>query len=83
MSPARRAPARPAPALVIWGEEDEVTPRPHSQQIADTIPGARLETIPGAGHIANLDRPEAFNRLLADFLDAQPGGSDEGIAPWT
>ena len=62
-----------APALVIWGEDDEVTPLAHAQQIADTVPGARLETIPGAGHIANLDRPEAFNRLLADFLDAQPG----------
>ena len=62
-----------APALVIWGEDDEVTPLPHSQQIAETVPGARLETIPGAGHIANLDRPEAFNRLLAEFLDAQPG----------
>ena len=59
------------PSLVIWGEEDEVTPLEHSRQIADTIPGARLETIPGAGHIANLDKPEAFNRLIADFLDAQ------------
>lgn len=62
-----------APSLVIWGEEDEVTPLPHSRQIADTIPGARLETIPGAGHIANLDKPEAFNRLVGDFLDALPG----------
>ena len=62
-----------APALVIWGEEDEVTPLAHSRQIADTVPDARLETIPGAGHIANLDKPEAFNRLLAGFLDGQPG----------
>ena len=62
-----------APALAIWGEKDDVTPLPHSQQIADLIPGARLETIPGAAHISNLDRPEAFNRLLADFLDAQAG----------
>ena len=61
-----------APALVIWGEEDEVTPLAHSRQIAEAIPGARLETVPGAGHIANLDRPAAFNRLLAGFLDAQP-----------
>ncbi len=61
-----------APALVIWGEEDDVTPLPHSRQIAQGIPGARLETIPGAAHIANLDQPEAFNRLLAGFLDAQP-----------
>ena len=62
-----------APALVIWGEEDDVTPLAHSQQIADLIPGARLETVPGAAHISNLDRPEAFNRLLADFLDGQAG----------
>ena len=69
----REAAAIRAPALVIWGEEDDVTPLPHSQQIAEIIPGARLETIPGAAHISNLDRPEAFNRLLADFLDAQAG----------
>ncbi len=62
-----------APALVIWGAEDDVTPLPHSRQIADGIPGARLETVPGAAHIANLDRPETFNCLLAGFLDAQPG----------
>lgn len=62
-----------APSLVIWGEEDDVTPLPHAQQIADLIPGARLETIPGAAHISNLDKPEAFNRLLADFLDARAG----------
>lgn len=62
-----------APALVIWGEHDDVTPLVHSQQIADGIPGARLETIADAAHIANLDQPEAFNRLLAEFLDQQPG----------
>ena len=62
-----------APALVIWGEEDDVTPLAHSRQVAEGIPGARLETIPGAAHIANLDQPEAFDRLLAGFLDARPG----------
>ena len=61
-----------APALVIWGELDDVTPLSHSRQIADGIPGARLETIQEAAHIANLDQPDAFNRLLGEFLDAQP-----------
>ena len=69
----REAAAIRAPSLAIWGEQDEVTPLAHSQQIADTIPGARLETIPGAGHISNLDKPEAFNRLVGDFLDAKAG----------
>lgn len=61
-----------APTLVVFGEEDEVTPRHHSQQIADGIPGAVLETIADAGHIANIDQPAAFNRLVSEFLDAQP-----------
>jgi pimeloyl-ACP methyl ester carboxylesterase len=60
------------PTLVLWGENDEVTPFEHSRQIADGIPGAVLKTIPDAGHIANIDQPEAFNRHLAEFLDAQP-----------
>lgn len=62
-----------APALVIWGDHDDVTPLVHSQQIADGIPGAILKTIADAAHISNLDQPEAFNRLLAEFLDQQPG----------
>jgi pimeloyl-ACP methyl ester carboxylesterase len=32
------------------------------------IPGARLEIIPDAGHAANMDQPEAFNRVLLEFL---------------
>ena len=40
-------------------------------RMADKIPGARFATIAGAGHIANLERPEAFNAALADFLVAQ------------
>jgi pimeloyl-ACP methyl ester carboxylesterase len=60
------------PTLVLWGENDEVTPFEHSRQIADGIPGAVLKTVPDAGHIANIDQPEAFNRHLAEFLDNQP-----------
>ena len=61
-----------APTLVIFGDNDEVTPRHHSQAIVDGIPGAVLKTIPDAGHIANIDQPTVFNRLLTEFLDAQP-----------
>jgi pimeloyl-ACP methyl ester carboxylesterase len=60
------------PTLVLWGERDEVTPIEHSRQIANGIPGAVLKTIPDAGHIANIDQPEAFNRHLGEFLDSQP-----------
>jgi len=42
--------------------------------MAKKIHGARLETITGAGHSSNLDQPEAFNRVLLDFLDSLPSG---------
>jgi len=61
-----------APSLVILGDRDEVTPLSHSRAIADGIPGARLEIVAEAGHLANIDRPDAVNALLAAFLDAQP-----------
>ncbi len=38
--------------------------------MAAKIPGARLEVIPNAGHAANLDNPEAVNRVLREFLDS-------------
>jgi pimeloyl-ACP methyl ester carboxylesterase len=40
--------------------------------MAKKIPGARLEVIAGAGHASNLDQPEAFNRVLLDFLGSLP-----------
>jgi pimeloyl-ACP methyl ester carboxylesterase len=40
--------------------------------MAKKIPGARLEVIRDAGHSSNLDQPEAFNRVLLDFLDGLP-----------
>jgi pimeloyl-ACP methyl ester carboxylesterase len=40
--------------------------------MAGKIPGARLEVIKGAGHSSNLDQPEAFDRVLGDFLGSLP-----------
>lgn len=59
-----------APTLVIVGEEDRVTPPPLSEELARSIPGARLARIPKAGHISNMERPQEFNRRLSDFLDS-------------
>ena len=38
------------------------------ERMAAKIPGARFVTIPGAGHLANLEQPAAFNRVLEEFL---------------
>jgi 3-oxoadipate enol-lactonase len=62
------------PTLVLVGEHDRETPRAYSEHLADGIPGARLETIDGAGHISNLERPAAFDRALLGFLLTPPRG---------
>lgn len=56
------------PTLVVCGAEDELTPVSESESIQRAIAGARLELIPKAGHLANLENPEAFNQALLRFL---------------
>jgi 3-oxoadipate enol-lactonase len=60
------------PVLVAYGEHDSVAPRALSEEIASHIAGAELAMVSGAGHVANADEPEAFNRLVRAFL--QRGG---------
>ena len=56
------------PALVVVGAND--TPFiAASDYMAAKIPGAKKVVIPGAGHAANIDQPEAFNRAVVEFLD--------------
>jgi pimeloyl-ACP methyl ester carboxylesterase len=57
------------PTLVIVGEEDTVTPPSASEFLVRHITGAALVKIPGAGHLTNLEKPEAFNSALGSFLD--------------
>lgn len=63
-----RAASIRVPTLVLVGELDPVTPPALSEDLARLVPRARLETIAGASHIANLDRPEEFNRLVDEFI---------------
>ncbi len=56
------------PVLVTYGERDTIAPRELSEAIAAGIPGARLRELPGAGHVANADAPEAFNTMLREFF---------------
>lgn len=56
------------PTLVVGGEEDPLTPPSTMRDLADRIPGARLALIPEAGHVVNLENPDAFDRELAEFL---------------
>ncbi len=60
------------PALVIWGELDEVTTREDAESLAQRIPGAQFEVISKAGHLSNLEQPEAFSAAVRRFLSALP-----------
>jgi 3-oxoadipate enol-lactonase len=50
------------------GENDWANGR-LSRKLADQLPNAELEVVPGAGHVANLDAPDAFTEALRRFLD--------------
>lgn len=56
------------PTLVIVGEEDTLTPVPESERMAGAIKGSKLVKIPAAGHLSNLEQPDAFNHALSAFL---------------
>ncbi|MBV8496833.1 MAG: alpha/beta fold hydrolase [Gammaproteobacteria bacterium] len=56
------------PTLVLVGADDEVTPPARAAEIADGIPGARLVTVPGSGHLSTLEQPEAVTRALREWL---------------
>ena len=57
------------PVLVLVGRDDVITPLPKARAMAELVPGAELVEIPDAGHLANLEKPEAFNAALGRFLD--------------
>ncbi len=56
------------PTLLIAGGADTTAPAAVMERMAAKIPGARFVTLPGAGHLANLEQPAAFNRVLEEFL---------------
>lgn len=56
------------PVLLLWGEEDVLTPRVAGERIRDTIPGATLELIAGVGHMPHIEAAEVFGFQLLRFL---------------
>ncbi|MDH5639751.1 MAG: alpha/beta hydrolase, partial [Nitrospira sp.] len=65
------------PTHIIVGELDQATPPSEAKLMADRIRGSRLTLIPNAAHLANLEQPEAFNRIMQDFasdLAREPAG---------
>jgi 3-oxoadipate enol-lactonase len=70
-----RVAAITVPSLVLVGDEDTITPPALSRALADLVgtatgkgPLAMLISIPGAGHLANLEQPAAFNQAVDQFI---------------
>jgi 3-oxoadipate enol-lactonase len=59
-----------APTLCLVGELDTETPVAYSQAIVDLVPGAKLQVVPGAGHLLNVEAPEVVNAAIADHIAA-------------
>ncbi len=56
------------PTLVVVGDEDQLTPRDCAVEMAENIPGARLEVVADCGHMSTMERPDKVTALLRDWL---------------
>lgn len=70
----RDLPKLRARLLLITGERDEAVSPEDSGRVASMVPGARIDRLPGLGHLAHEEDPETVALRILDFLDA---GSDE------
>jgi pimeloyl-ACP methyl ester carboxylesterase len=57
-----------APTLLVWGERDPLVPLEYAHQLLGRLRHADLVVIPAASHNVMLDRPDAFNRVVLEFL---------------
>lgn len=60
------------PTLLMAGELDDQAPPKGMQRMADRMPDARLQQLQNTKHMANLEVPLEFNRIISDFLDSIP-----------
>jgi len=60
------------PTLVVVGAEDTLTPPAEAEKMAAGVKGSRLVQIAGAGHLPNVEAPDALNKALLEFLGSVP-----------
>lgn len=56
------------PTLLLWGDRDEIAPLRNGRMLAANLTNARLEVLPGSGHVPMDDAPSLFNKQLRAFL---------------
>jgi pimeloyl-ACP methyl ester carboxylesterase len=56
-----------APTLVLWGDQDRVVAPAYGEKLAGAIPGARFQTVAGAGHYPQIEQTEAVAAAIEEF----------------
>jgi pimeloyl-ACP methyl ester carboxylesterase len=56
------------PSLVVWGRQDRIVPLECGERYAKALPRARLEIVEGAGHLVEMEQPDALASLVTRFL---------------
>lgn len=65
-----RLPEITAPTLLLWGDQDQITPPSAARTLAAALPDARLVLLPDCGHAPMIERPDAFVAATAAFVRA-------------
>jgi pimeloyl-ACP methyl ester carboxylesterase len=61
------------PTLVVWGRDDTWIPVDRAGRLSELVPGARLRLVEDAGHLVQLDQPEALTAVLTSWLTTRDG----------
>ena len=62
---------RRVPTLIVWGERDRILPARHLDRARAVYPHARTHLFPQTGHLPQIERAQAFNALVLDFIGAE------------
>lgn len=60
------------PALIVWGREDRIVPVGCAEQYRQLLPNAAVTVLDRCGHLPPIEQPDAFARLVVDFLGGSP-----------
>ncbi len=63
------------PALLIWGEKDDVTPLEEGERLSKLISGSRLKVLRGAGHFVHREQPREVAQYMSEFIFSSEASS--------
>ena len=66
------------PTLIVWGDEDALSPQSEQSTMLEALTDGRLVVIPAAGHLSALEDPEPVTRAIVEFLASVRGANLDG-----